>query len=291
MFTHTNLTVTDCIFVNNQANSGSAIFNKGGFLTVTDSVFEGNTAQTDLVHYSGGTINNYGGTYNIKGNVFIENTGSALHVDNYIPQGGIPTGLTLFTFNYIIGNTYGIYLEPFLGQAPIIGNFRINATNNWWGINSNPKNNPTDIAGDVNNVLADTWLVFTLQIPVNSMPKGESVQIIADITQNNLGQDVSSIGHIQDGIPVDFTSVNGDVGTLTETPTTVNGLVYALFTADQGTGIANISAYIYGSLMHATAHVMITAVTPPVTPPVNQCIPWKIHLGSFLTTTLQPLDR
>jgi hypothetical protein len=269
LFTHTNLTVTDCLFINNKANSGSAIFNKGGFLTANNNVFEGNIAATDLVQYSGGTINNYAGTYNITTNVFIGNTGSAIHVDNYIPQGGIPTGLTSFTFNYIIGNTYGIYLEPFEGQTPTIGDFRINATNNWWGNNSNPKNYPTDIAGDVNNVLANTWLVFTLQAPINTMPIGESVQIIADITHNNLGQDISNIGHIQDGIPVYFTSDNGDVGTLTETPSIINGLVNAVFTADQGTGIANISVFMFGSLVAASTQVMITAVTPPINPPVK----------------------
>ena len=41
------------------------------------------------------------------------------------------------------------------------------ANNNWWGSNSNPENNPTDIAGDVNYVLANTWLIFTLSADPN----------------------------------------------------------------------------------------------------------------------------
>ena len=162
LFTHTNLTVTNCLFLNNVANSGSAIFNKGGFLTVTNNIFEDNIAATDLVQYSGGTINNYAGTYDITSNVFFDNTGSALHIDNYIPEDSVSTGLTSFTFNYMVGNTYGIYLEPSELNALAAGSFRVNATDNWWGSNSNPTNSPTNIAGDVNNVLADTWLIFTL---------------------------------------------------------------------------------------------------------------------------------
>ena len=266
LFTHTNLTVINSVFINNQANSGSAIFNKGGFLTVTNSIFEGNTALTDLTQYSGGTINNYAGTYNITSNVFIGNTGSALHISNYIPQGGIPTGLTSFTFNYMAGNTYGVYIEPFEGQLLSLGNFRVNATNNWWGTNNNPKNNPTDIAGDVNNVLADTWLVFTLSANPKTISSGDSSQIIADMSHNNLGQKISNIGHIQDGIPVYFTSDNGDVGSDMIMPATVNGVSTTMFIADQGTGIADISASMFGFLAPVTTQVMINAVNPPVKP-------------------------
>lgn len=272
LFTHSNLTVTDCLFVDNNANSGSAIFNKGGFLTVTNSMFAENIAQSDLQPYMGGTINNYAGTYNITSNIFIDNTGSALHVCNYIPQGGLPAGLTLFNFNYIAGNTYGIYLEPLEQQELTLSNFRIDATNNWWGSNINPENDPTNIAGDVNNVLANTWLIFTLSAYPNTISYGDSAQIIADISHNNLGQDVSNIGHIRDETPVFIYTDNGDIGSGTNPVYTVNGIATSVLIADMGTGVANISASMIGSYTPAITQVMITGVNPPVNPPVNPTV-------------------
>ena len=266
LFTHSNLTVNDCLFVNNKANSGSAIFNKGGFLTVTNSMFEGNIAATDLVQYSGGTINNYAGTYNITSNVFMGNTGSALHVCNYIPQGGIPSGLALFNFNYIVENTYGIYLEPLELRTLTSGGFRVNATNNWWGTNNNPLNDPTNIAGDVNNVLANQWIVFTLSTNPNVISYGGTTQIIGDMSHNNLGQDISNIGHIQDGAPIFLTSDNSDISGALDGTTTIytsNGVAKTFLIADQGTGTANISAFLFGFLTPVTIQVMIIGVNHP----------------------------
>lgn len=271
LFTHTNLTVTDCLFYNNKANSGSAIFNKGGFITVTNNIFMGNIAADDLLQYNGGTINNYAGSYQIISNCFLGNTGSALHVDNYMPEGGIPLGLPIFTFNYMAENTYGIYLEPFEEVNELTSGimYRVNATNNWWGSNSNPLNNPTNIAGDVNTVLADPWLVFTLSADPQTIPYGNIAQIIVDMSHNNLGQDISNIGHITDGLPVYMTSDIGDVGDAEGAM--VNGVFNTILIADDGVGTANISAFLFGFSTPVFTQVMITADNPvkpviPVTP-------------------------
>ena len=207
--------------------------------------------------------------------MFIGNTGSALHICNYIPQGGIPTGLTSFNFNYMAGNTYGVYLEPFERTIIIIGSFRVNATNNWWGTNNNPQNNPTNIAGDVNNVLANTWIVFTLSANPNVISYGGTSQIIGDMSHNNLGQNISNIGHIQDGIPYILHqiivilkwSIDG-----TATIYTLTGVSKTYFNCRSRTGIANISAFIFGFLTPVTIQVMINAVNPPVNQIINVVI-------------------
>ena len=256
-------------------------------------MFAMNIAQSDLAPYMGGTINNYAGTYNITSNIFIENTGSALHICNYIPQGGIPAGLTLFNFNYLAGNTYGIYLEPLEQQELALGNFRINATNNWWGSNGNPENNPTNIAGDVNNVLADTWLIFSLTAHPNTISYGDSAQIIADISHNNFGQDVSNLGHIRDETPIFLSSDNGDIddGSGTNPVYTVNGIATSYLIADMDTGIANISASMIGSYAPAITQVMIIApVNPPVNPTVNSnTITKHVNISKKETTTIESI--
>ena len=85
LLTHTQLTVVNCIFMGNIANSGSAIFNKGGILTVSGSMFTYNQAVDDAIDfYSGGTINDYIGILQLIGNSFINNIGSALHISSFV---------------------------------------------------------------------------------------------------------------------------------------------------------------------------------------------------------------
>jgi hypothetical protein len=103
-----------------------------------DSIFLCNTASNDLLKYNGGTINNYAGYYQLMSNSILGNIGSALHVCNFIPEGGILAGLPSFTY-YMDGNTYFTYLEPLELEILPAGLFKVNTTNNWWGSNSNLK--------------------------------------------------------------------------------------------------------------------------------------------------------
>jgi autotransporter family porin len=283
LFTHTQLTVVNCIFMGNIANSGSAIFNKGGILTVSGSMFTYNQAVDDAIDfYSGGTINNYVGSLQLIGNSFINNIGSALHISSFVfaPEDQATAGLTGYeiigsmNFNTIVGNTYGIYMVPLQNELSSGIPFRLNATNNWWGTNNNPKDNPTNIAGDIDMVLADPWLVLTIAANPNTVPFGSKAQVIADINHNNLGQDISSIGHIIDGTPITITTDIGNVGSKFITKYTVNGIVTAILRANDGLGTAHLNAFLYNFQTPVPAQVLITAVQPinPVNPPVKPVV-------------------
>jgi len=269
LFTHTTLNVINCIFLNNKANAGAAIFNKGGSITVTGSTFIGNQALTDLEKYSGGVIHNYAySSYKIVGNTFLNNMASAVHIAFWQP--GFDSlqasngPMALININRIVGNTpYGIYLEPTEMEpakvSAAISNaiYRVDATNNWWGSNSNPKLNPENIGGDIENVLADPWLVLTISANPSSIPYGSTATVIARITQNSNGQDTSSIGTIPDGTPITFTTNIGNVGSKTVTKYTINGIAVAILRADDGIGTANVNAILDGFRTPLPAQVAI----------------------------------
>ena len=113
-------------------------------------------------------------------------------------------------------------------------------------------------------VLANPWLVFALSADPNTIPYGGTAQIIVDMSHNNLGQDISNIGHIPDGIPVFMTSDNGDISDVEGAM--INGIFTTLLIADDKVGIANISALLFGFSTPVLTQVMITAVNPTVKP-------------------------
>jgi autotransporter family porin len=258
LFTHTTLNVVDCTFIGNTANAGSAIFNKGGSITVTGSTFIANHAGTDLKKdIGGGAIFNYpDSSFKIVGNTFLNNVNGAIYIsskeqDEYNEAGEL---IALINFNRIVGNTgYGIYLENV--QAP---NRVVDATNNWWGSNSNPKNNPANIGGDVDHVLADPWLILTISSKPSTIPYGSTAHVFAAITQNSNGEDTSSMGHIPDGTPITITTDIGNVGSKSVTKYTVSGIAIAILRADDGFGIAHLYAILDGFKTPVPSQVMIT---------------------------------
>ena len=224
IYNHGNLTVTDCIFLNNNANWGGAICNEGN-LTVTDCTFLNNTASHDggainsasnltvsgstftnntASHVCGAIINWYG-TLNIAGSTFTGNTASSEGgaIGNY---GGPAT----INFNRITGNSpYGLY-NAYGGI--------VNATNNWWGSNNGPLTNSSNICSNSGTVNSSTWLV--LNVNVSTINSGGNTTVTADLTHNSNGDDTSSQGHIPDDTPVNFTT---NTGTITRTAYTNYG--------------------------------------------------------------------
>lgn len=89
--------ITRSIFSDNQASHGGAIQNDAGTLTIADSIFLNNTAET------GGGIGNYGGAEYITGTVFMSNTASS----GCACGGGINNvgGLVVLTNNTFSGNS------------------------------------------------------------------------------------------------------------------------------------------------------------------------------------------
>ena len=253
LFTHTTLNVVDCVFIGNTADAGGAIFNKHGTLTVTGSTFINNKAKTDLDKYSGGgaIFNYYDSSYRIVGNTFLNNEASAIHIaqdsSEYSEKSYESTEtMALINLNRIVGNTeYGIYLEtgkPIKRLNTGSVDYKVDATNNWWGSNSNPKNNPHNIGGDIDSVMADPWLVLTLSTNPSSISYGSTATVTAKITQNSNGQDTSGIGHIPDGTPITITTDIGNVGSKSVTKYTVDGMATAILRADDGYGTANLYA-------------------------------------------------
>lgn len=267
IFTHTTLNVVNCIFTGNVADAGGAIFNKGGSITVTGSTFIANHAGTNLEKYSGGgaIFNYYDSSFKIVGNTFLNNAGGAIHIASQEKSETEEELQALINFNRIAGNTqYGIYLENAQDLKETATSESqtqdkvVDATNNWWGSNSNPKNNPANIGGDIDHVLADPWLILTISASPGSVPFGSKALVTARITQNSNGQDTSSMGHIPDGTPITITTDIGNVGSKSVVKYTVNGIATATLRADDGFGTANLFAILDGFKTPVPSQVEIT---------------------------------
>ena len=79
-------------------------------------------------------------------------------------------------------------------------------------------------------------LKITASSPI--IHNGGTSTVTADLTHDNTGADTSSQGTVPDGIPINFTSIWGSIGT----GTTVNGRATTIFTAGSKPGIATINA-------------------------------------------------
>ena len=80
----------------------------------------------------------------------------------------------------------------------------VDATNNWWGTNSNP-------SGLVSGtVTTSPWLVLNITAAPSTITNGETSLIRANLTRNSAGTDTASGGvFVPDGIPVAFTRTGG----------------------------------------------------------------------------------
>jgi autotransporter family porin len=269
-----DLTVTDSQFTGNYVNGGKdsgmggAIFSGfNSILKVTDSTFSGNTATDN------GAIHMEGGSFQIIGNNIINNNGSGINI-HYGPSGASTiVEYRNINVNRIFGNSeYGVYLHIshpgliqdnlFVGtQLPL---YMVNATNNWWGSNSNPKDNPDNIGGEVDDVNADPWLILTISANPNSIPFGGTSAVTASLTTNSNGEDTSSIGHIPDGTIIEITTDIGNVGSKSVDVGTVNGIATALLRANDGFGTAHLFAMLDGFWTPVPANVVITQAASTV---------------------------
>jgi parallel beta-helix repeat protein len=133
-------------------------------------------------------------------------------------------------FNRISGNTiYGLYST---------GNSIVDATNNWWGSNNPSASNtsPSDICIINGTVTYDPWIVLN----VSSSPDDINgvLDINADLTHDNHGNDTSSQDNIPDGIPLYF---NTTLGTIESSSSTRGGRAVPKLN-NTTLGMANVSA-------------------------------------------------
>lgn len=256
--------VTNCLFENNEAkpnDSGGAIYTQyGSSLTVTGSTFTGNRDTSD---HGGAVFASSVTLLQLIGNNFINNSGNAIYI-NCFPIASAAAGSPILKINVnrIVGNTpFGLYLNTLRlrqdgdGQNSIFQ--PIDATNNWWGSNNDPRTLPSAIY-DPNN-FADTskWLVLKVSANPHNVAFGGTSLVTASVIYNNFGEDTSSIGHIPDGTPITLTTDIGNVGSKQVTRYTVGGIVTTILRANDGLGIAHVYAILDGFMTPVPAQVVI----------------------------------
>ncbi|NYB53102.1 MAG: hypothetical protein HVN35_11170 [Methanobacteriaceae archaeon] len=254
------LTVTSSQFTSNyltalESQAGGAIFS--GYLSdllVTGSTFQGNSAL-------GGAIHLDAASYRIIGNNIINNQPIGVYIFSGGAGGPVTPTYRNVNLNRIIGNEYyGVYLRTPSGGAFSDDNtvYLVDATNNWWGSNSNPQDNPKNIGGDAALVDTDPWLILTILANPTSIPYGGTSTITARVTINSNGEDTSGLGHIPDGTFITITTDLGNVGSKQVTYGTVNGIITAILRANDGWGTARLFALLDGFWTPIPANVVIT---------------------------------
>jgi hypothetical protein len=217
---------------NSIANNVTGINSQSmNYLTITRNLITGN--QEMAIHGDG----NY--FFNVSDNRITAN-GAGIHI--------FQAEDLKVNFNHIYQNTdYGLYNELY-PNLPYNG--MVYAQHNWWG-----SNDQALLQGQITNtgagsVIFSRWLVLNI-FPSRSMVFfGGKVTITADLTRNSNGLDTFRSGHIPDGIPITFTTNLGSLGKgKTRTAYTVNGKATVTLKADEGPGVATITAALDGQTL------------------------------------------
>ena len=263
---NSNLTVTKCTFISNNAyhtnygGIGGAICNQNpiGFI-LKDSTFINNTA------YTGGAIHNWGlstGHYtsNIENCTFTNNnaTREGGAIQNWGNGGSLTLNITKSTFTNNKATVWGGAILNGGSEGSVILNAHFNrfynntapnstailnwnnktvdAENNWWGTN-NPDWNSL-----INGFTPPTnWVILTVTANHTNINNTQKSTITTDFNHINGGGDLVG-GHIPDGIPVNFSLINGSFGSLTSSKSyTHNGIASILFKA-ASVGVQDVNA-------------------------------------------------
>lgn len=261
---NSNITVTKCTFIGNNAyhtnygGIGGAICNQNpiGFI-LKDSTFINNTA------YTSGAIHNWGlstGYYtgNIENCTFTNNnaTREGGAIQNWGNQCSITLNITKSTFTNnkatvwggaILNGGYGsvilnahfnrFYNNTAPNSAAILNwnNRTVNAENNWWG-----SNNP-DWNSLISGFTPTNWVILTVTANPTNINNTQKSTITADFNHINGGGDLVG-GHIPDGIPVNFSLINGPFGSLAPSKSyTHNGIASVLLKA-ASVGVQDVNA-------------------------------------------------
>lgn len=205
------LNVIDSTFTFNSAYCGGGIYNNGGNLTVCGSIFENNTGW-----YGGGAIvNGYSGTLNVTGSSFTANSAPASVGGAICNYSGCTT--TAQKCNFTSNTAYGggaiynegssqVHFSRFVENIASKGNAiycyinPMNATENWWGSNLNPKTIDNLITeSDGGSVYADPWVILTVSAsPTKINNTGTSI-VTADL--NHYMTNTGYVGTLTDHIP------------------------------------------------------------------------------------------
>jgi len=261
------LNVNDCnLTINIAGVNGGAVFNHGT-VNVDSVIFDGESFGACVLNVNRSNLTNNAAEKD--GGAIWNSATSNVHC------------------NRIVFNTA-------LHGSAIYTNNTVDATDNWWGSNNNPKNNPNNFAGQLNLIDADPWLTLTINANPNIIPYGGTSTVTARVTTNSDGVDTSSNGHIPDGTPITITTDLGNVGSKSVTAGSVAGVATSILRANEGWGIAHLYAILDGFMTPEPATVVIsTPITTDKTvgmqetgiPLAGIVLAMLMILGGFICTS------
>ncbi len=269
-----NLTIDNSTFTNNVSNDadggavlfivfGSTLGNGYGTLSVTNSIFTGNSVNVPGASTSNGGALAFAGqggntpfSATINNNTFVNNTadglGGAISANN-----GPNVTTAQIHFNRFVNNTASVSALS-SGLHFVESSGSVNAENNWWGCNTNPVSGAStapcnqaggDVAGG-GALDANPWLQLrTTAVPntiCNSTPTtlGNTSTVTTSFLNNSDGTAISVANLTRViGLPVTWTSA---LGNLSAQQTTVQaaGTATALFTSNGTAGGATTNAQV-----------------------------------------------
>jgi len=162
----------------------------------------------------------------IESNQLLDNTTGIAH-----GYDASDTSVVAAAFNRIVGNDFGVVATS--------ASVTTDAENDWWGCNGGPGAAGCDPVSGMADF--DPWLVLRLPAPADNFAP---LALVADLSENSDGVDVSGLGSFPDGVGVAFTTSNGAVapplaltsnGTATTTLSAVGGPTTVTATLDNET--------------------------------------------------------
>ena len=201
------LTLTDSIFKNNTANTGGAIY---GNAVVSRCTFQYNTAKLNggaIYNSHNSTITNCTFTSNsaLLSGGGIYNSGILNATSNIFNNNSASVGGAIYN-----GNTADIHFNQILKNVANYGKDiyndggTLNATLNWWGSNLGPLNNVLQNSG---KTYINPWLVLRVTAKPNTINTNSNTTITADLLHDNLGIYHAPVnGCVLNGKQVAFTS-------------------------------------------------------------------------------------
>jgi peptidoglycan/xylan/chitin deacetylase (PgdA/CDA1 family)/methionine-rich copper-binding protein CopC len=141
-----------------------------------------------------------------------------------------------------------------------------------------------DIQGlTFSEINCNPWIVLNSTTSKNTLNSLETSTITADLTHNSNGEDISSQGHIPDGIVTKITS--DSLGTVNQTnPTTLNGKATTTYTAGTQNGTSNVKVQLNSVIENVYLNTIDTS-SPVVTKmdPVNGAVNVDINKVIIVT--------
>lgn len=280
------LNVKNCNFKGNIARGGGAIYQDAGTITIESSAFTSNTANeggaictiyqstSTITHCTfianmatnGGAIKNQG-TCNVNNCIFDSNKadqwgGAIYDYGQFTIISCTLTGNTASAGGVIYNdNIVNAHFCRFIGNIPdndvISTNGYLNAENNWWGSDDNPRYHITKRYVIIGSIHVDPWIVLSLN--TTDAYFGYNSTVTADLLHNNRGNYLDpSGGHVPDYIKVSFSSGDGKFD-----PTStllVDGQSKSFFTPDSASAMVNVSVDGQSILKQLTVNSLTTSI-------------------------------